>query len=59
MFLLRRHKPERVQLAETTNAKLGTAIARAQNSLVAECKSILDSTIGGESAGPSGLLREG
>ena len=51
----RRHKRERVQLAQAANAKLGQAIAKAQSSLVAECKSILDSTIGGNSAGPSGL----
>ena len=43
----RRQKPERVELAARANAKLGQAIARAQNSLVAECKTILDSTFGG------------
>ena len=48
---------ERVQLAEAANAKLGRAIARAQSSLVAECKSILDSTI---VAGPSSaVLQDG
>ena len=35
--------------------KLGQAIERAQTSLVAECRDILDSTIGGSSAGSSGL----
>ena len=46
-----------MQLAEAANAKLGRAIARAQSSLVAECKSILDSTI---VAGPSSaVLQDG
>ena len=40
-------KPDRLQLAEAANAKLGRAIAKAQSSLAAECKTILDSTIGG------------
>ena len=45
-----RQKPERVELAARANAKLGQAIARAENSLVAECKAILDSTFGGPGA---------
>ena len=46
----RKYKP-----AELARVKLGQAIERAQTSLVAECRDILDSTIGGSSAGPSGL----
>ena len=34
---------------------MGHAIERAQTSLVAKCRDILDSTIGGSSAGLSGL----
>ena len=40
-------KPDRLQLVETANAKLGRAISKAQSSLAAECKIILDTTIGG------------
>ena len=46
-------KPDRVQLVETANAKLGRAIAKAQSSLAAECKTILDTTIGSLKPGPS------
>lgn len=47
-------KPDRLQLVETANAKLGRAIAKAQSSLAAECKTILDTTIGGSlKPGPS------
>ena len=51
-------KPQTLQLAEAVSAKLGKAIARSQSSLVTECKTILDSTIGGSLeplVGPSTL----
>ena len=47
---------EKLQVA---NVKLGRAIAKAKSSLVAECKNILDSTLGGMSSGSQPLLSNG
>ena len=44
---------------QVVNAKLGRAIAKAKGSLVAECKNILDSTLGGTSSGSQPLLSNG